>query len=220
MLANRLFGTQSISSTYTGPTYVGFTTGGSGGTSITSFSATYPTGTVTGDIAFMFIAGTSLTSPFVGTGWTLMGTTDTSQANINTQISYKTVNITTSQTFSNSISTNVEWILVVVRNCTFNGISFAVSSSSTGFPDPPALSLPYYGFLTFAGVGSSLLLSYTAPTNYTNNGTATNTNKSLGVISSRYLLTGSSLSGHNPTAYSGTGPSTSRSVSYTIGLSQ
>lgn len=104
-----------------------------------TFTVSYPAGTQDGDIAIIGICGSAnFGSDFTATGWTVISR-QVVQTGVRSQLSYRTVSGTSSQTFTRSGVTlsSPSYILLVFRNTGYSSFSFA--SNSTASPDSPIL---------------------------------------------------------------------------------
>lgn len=173
-----------------------------------SFTATYPTGTQTGDLAVICIAASNnLGSGFSCTGWT-SANVETTPSGIKGQLMYRTVGTTGSQSFSASLGpTNTSYLLAVFRNATYS--NYAVTTSTTTI-DPPSRTGTFNAVLAFGGIAVSDS-TITQPSGYTTLGEIPS-----GTITAcgGYLISNST--NPNPGAFSGV--SNGNNFSYTVGL--
>ena len=105
-----------------------------------TFTVSYPAETKDGDIAIIGICGSSnFGTDFTATGWTKIDR-QTVQTGVRSQLSYRIVSGTSSQTFTRTGLTiaTPSYILLVFRNAGYSSFSFA--SNSTGSPDSPSLT--------------------------------------------------------------------------------
>lgn len=139
-----------------------------------TFTVSYPTGTQDGDLAIIAISATNnLGNPYTSTGWTLIDR-QVVQTGVRSQISYRVVSGTSSQTFSkfNVVTVRPAYILLVFRNSGYSAYSFA--NNSTGSPDPPSLTGTFNAVLAI-GMSAATDSSVDAPSGFTLLSNITNT---------------------------------------------
>lgn len=175
-----------------------------------SFTATYPSGTQNGDLAFIAIsAENNLGENFTASGWTSLNRT-TTQGNIKSQLLYTVVSGTGSQSFTKGgITTGAKtYLLAVFRNATYS--SFSTVTSGSGVVNPPSLSGTFNAVVCFGHTDISDS-TVTAPTGYTTLGEISNGNITT---CGGYLL--SAATNPDPAAFGGIASSAYNA--YTIGL--
>lgn len=120
-----------------------------------TFTVNYPSGTQDNDFAIIGILGSnSFGVDFTATGWTKIDR-QTVQTGVRSQLSYRVVSGTSSQTFTKSGLTIVSpaYILLVFRNIGYS--SYAFASNSTGSPDSPSLTGTFNCVLSFGFTAST-----------------------------------------------------------------
>lgn len=139
-----------------------------------TFTASYPTGTQNGDLAIIVISATNnLGNPFLATGWTVIDR-QVVQTGVRSQLSYRVVSGTSSQTFSKTgvVTAFPAYILLVFRNATYSSYSFA--NNSTGSPDAPSLT-GTFNTVVALGFSAATDASVDAPSGFTLASNTTNT---------------------------------------------
>lgn len=131
-----------------------------------TFTASYPTGTQNGDLAIIAISATNnLGNPFLATGWTVIDR-QVVQTGVRSQLSYRVVSGTSSQTFSktNVVTVFPAYTLLVFRNTGYSTYSFA--NNSTGSPDAPSLTGTFNAVVAI-GVSAATDSAVDAPSDFT-----------------------------------------------------
>lgn len=120
-----------------------------------TFTVSYPYGTQDGDIAIIGIcASGTLGTDFTATDWTVISR-QIVQTGVRSQLSYRIVSGTSSQTFTKSggIVVNPSYILLVFRNTGYSSFSFA--NDSAGSPDSPSLTGTFNCVVSFGFTAAS-----------------------------------------------------------------
>lgn len=176
----------------------------------TGFTATYPSGTQDGDLAFICVSATNnLGSGYSATGWTSLNVT-TSPTGIKSQILYRVVSGTGNQTFSSSSGTitNSSYLLTVFRNATYSNIATATGSASV--VNPPQRTGLFNAVVCFGNINAADT-AISPPTGYTTLGEIPSTSITT---CGGYLLTATL----DPDPGTFNGVSSSNWIAYTIGL--
>ena len=143
-----------------------------------TFTVSYPAGTQDGDIAIIGICGSNnFGTDFTATGWTKIDR-QTVQTGVRSQLSYRTVSGTSSQTFTRTGITiaSPSYILIVFRNAGYSSFSFA--SNSTGSPDSPSLTGTFNCVVSF-GFTAATDAAVDPPSEYVLANSVANTSSSM-----------------------------------------